>query len=117
MIGHYLAALKAEKQIAANTALSYETDLLAIARALEHRGSNFQEVASDELRASMPIWAGHLVATSQARRISAIKGMMAFAAAEGWRQDNPAQYLDRPSLPSRLPKSLSEDDRHYTRGI
>ena len=110
MIGHYLAALKAEKQIAANTALSYETDLLAIARALEHRGSNFQEVTSDELRATMPIWAGHLVATSQARRISAIKGMMAFAAAEDWRQDNPAQYLDRPSLPSRLPKSLSEED-------
>jgi len=110
MIGQYLAALKAEKQIAANTALSYEADLLAVARALENRGCSFYDVTADELRASMPIWAGHLVATSQARRISAIKGMMAFATAEAWRQDNPAQYLDRPTLPSRLPKSLSEED-------
>ena len=108
MIDDYLIALKAEKQISSNTAAAYASDLAAVARVLEKRGCDFRGASAEDLRASLPIWAGHLKATSQARRISSIKGLMAFAVAEGWRQSDPARFLDRPKMPARLPKSISE---------
>ena len=108
MIDDYLVALKAEKQISTNTAAAYASDLAAVARVLEKRGCDFGGVSAEALRATLPIWAGHLKATSQARRVSSLKGLMAFAVAEGWRADDPARFLDRPKMPARLPKSLSE---------
>ena len=35
---------------------------------------------------------------------------MSWMVADGYRKDNPAQFLDSPKLPQNLPKSLSEDE-------
>ena len=55
-------------------------------------------------------WANQLSAASLSRRISAIKGFMAFLVAEKKRKDNPFQLINRPKQGASLPKSLSEDE-------
>ncbi len=110
LIADYLTAMKAEKQISFNTVAAYQSDLEQFVSSLELRQLTVLSVSLDMARASMGDWADQLSASSLSRRISTIKGFMAFLVAENKRKDNPFQLFDRPNLSSPLPKSLNENE-------
>lgn len=110
LITEYLTAMKAEKQIASNTAEAYRSDLEQFISAIEKRNQSVLSISLNMARSSMTDWADQLSTTSLSRRISAIKGFMAFLVAENKRNDNPFQLFDRPAMVSSLPKSLTEDE-------
>ena len=51
-----------------------------------------------------------LAARSVARRLSALRQMMAWLVEERVRPDNPCRWIDNPKQPAALPKSLSEEE-------
>ena len=51
-----------------------------------------------------------LAARTRARRLSTLRQFMSWLVADGYRLDNPAQFIDAPKLPESLPKSLSEEE-------
>ena len=108
LINRFLQAQSAEKAAAVNTLLAYETDLMHSARELT---ASFTEVDADELRSLLRRWEEEgLAARTRARRLSALRQFMSWMVADGYRRDNPVQFLDSPKLPAGLPKSLGEED-------
>ena len=94
-----------------NTLISYERDLEDAYSFLKQRGVKPTDAASDDLRAYL----SHLAqqgfkASSQARRLSALRQFYKFLYAEGLRTDDPTGVLDAPKKGRSLPKVLSIDD-------
>ncbi|MBW9065318.1 site-specific tyrosine recombinase XerD [Rhizobium herbae] len=107
----FLEMMSAERGAASNTLLSYEHDLEDAYSFLKQRGVKPTEAASDDLRAYL----AHLAqqgfkASSQARRLSALRQFYKFLYAEGLRTDDPTGVLDAPKKARALPKVLSIDD-------
>jgi integrase/recombinase XerD len=107
----FLEMMSAERGAANNTLLSYEHDLEDAYSFLKQRGVKPTEAASDDLRAYL----AHLAqqgfkASSQARRLSALRQFYKFLYAEGLRTDDPTGVLDAPKKARPLPKVLSIDD-------
>ncbi|MEK1928672.1 MAG: site-specific tyrosine recombinase XerD [Pararhizobium sp.] len=107
----FLEMMSAERGAANNTLLSYERDLEDAYSFLKQRGVKPTEAASEDLRAYL----SHLSqkgfkASSQARRLSALRQFYKFLYAEGLRTDDPTGVLDAPKKARALPKVLSIDD-------
>jgi integrase/recombinase XerD len=107
----FLEMMSVERGAAENTLLSYERDLEDAYSFLKQRGVKPTEAASDDLRAYL----AHLAqqgfkASSQARRLSALRQFYKFLYAEGLRTDDPTGVLDAPKKARPLPKVLSIDD-------
>ncbi|MCV9967517.1 site-specific tyrosine recombinase XerD [Pararhizobium sp. BT-229] len=107
----FLEMMSAERGAANNTLLSYERDLEDAYSFLKQRGVKPTEAASEDLRAYL----SHLSqqgfkASSQARRLSALRQFYKFLYAEGLRTDDPTGVLDAPKKARSLPKVLSIDD-------
>jgi integrase/recombinase XerD len=110
----FLDMLAAERGGAANTIAAYRHDLDDLTRHLAaHRRSVATAVTAD-LRGYLGELAGRgFVASSLARRLSAIRQFYRFLYAEGHRGDDPAAILDGPKRGRPLPKilSIAEVDR------
>ncbi|KQY12257.1 site-specific tyrosine recombinase XerD [Rhizobium sp. Root482] len=107
----FLEMMSAERGAANNTLLSYERDLEDASSFLRQRGIRPTDAAPDDLRAYL----SHLAqqgfkASSQARRLSALRQFYKFLYAEGLRTDDPTGILDAPKKSRALPKVLSIDD-------
>jgi integrase/recombinase XerD len=107
----FLEMMSAERGAANNTLISYQRDLEDAYSFLKQRGIKPTEAASDDLRAYL----SHLAqqgfkASSQARRLSALRQFYKFLYAEGLRTDDPTGVLDAPKKGRSLPKVLSIDD-------
>ena len=107
----FLEMMSAERGAAVNTLQSYERDLEDARSFLTGRGVRLTEAAADDLRAYL----GHLsrqgfAASSQARRLSALRQFFKFLYGEGLRGDDPTGILDAPKKARALPKTLSVDD-------
>lgn len=107
----FLEMMSAERGAATNTLQSYERDLEDVKSFLNARGVRLTEAAPDDLRAYL----GHLAkqgfaASSQARRLSALRQFFKFLYGEGLRGDDPTAILDAPKKARSLPKTLSVDD-------
>lgn len=107
----FLEMMSAERGAATNTLQSYERDLEDARSFLNERGVRLAEAAPDDLRAYL----GHLArqgfaASSQARRLSALRQFHKFLLREGIRADDPTMLLDTPRLPRTLPKYLTEQE-------
>ncbi len=73
--------------------------------------TSFTEVDADGLRVLLRKREEEgLVARTRARRLSALRQFMSWMVADGYRRDNPVQFLDSPKLPAGLPKSLGEEE-------
>ena len=100
----FLEMMSAERGAATNTLQSYERDLEDARSFLNERSVRLTEATPDDLRAYL----GHLArqgfaASSQARRLSALRQFFKFLYGEGLRGDDPTGILD-------APKTLSVDD-------
>jgi integrase/recombinase XerD len=72
---------------------------------------SFVDASADNLRQLVKMWeAERLALRTRARRLSTLRQFMSWLVADGYRLDNPAQFMDAPKLPESLPKSLSEEE-------
>ena len=109
LIDEFLHAISAMRASSANTLLAYRQDLLDCQVGLEAESKTFANCDVKDLRGLIVLWHQRdLTPRSVARRLSALRQFMAWAIEDGVRQDNPTSWLDNPSLPAPVPKSLSE---------
>ena len=109
LIDVFLQAISAMRAASVNTLLAYRRDLLDCQVGLETKLKTLSNCDMEDLRGLIAWWHQRgLTQRSVARRLSAVRQFMAWAVEDGVRQDNPTRWLDNPSLPSPVPKSLSE---------
>jgi integrase/recombinase XerD len=109
----YLEYLVVERGLAANTVESYRRDLRRYSTTLAGRGrTRLGDVTPADvaeflasLREGDPEH-GALAVTSAARAVIAVRGLHAFAVAQGLAETDPARDVTPPSLPRRLPKAI-----------
>jgi integrase/recombinase XerD len=107
----FLEMMAAERGSARNTLAAYRRDLVDLAGFLKRRGRPLEAADAQNLRDYLAAIraAGHK-ATTQARRLSAIRQFYAFLLAEAVRADDPTHLIDAPKTGQALPKYLSEDE-------
>jgi integrase/recombinase XerD len=115
--GRYLDHLLVERGLAAHTLAAYRRDLTRYAAAMAARGKDGAgeitpaDVAGflAELREG---GGGHppLAASSAARAAAAVRGLHAFAAAEGLTAGDPAGQVRPPAPPRRLPRAIGIEE-------
>lgn len=109
LLDRYLDSLRYNRARADLTVTNYAGDLRQLLSFLEGQGvTNLEEVDSLLLRAfARDLGALGLSPRTLARKMSALRGLFAFAVDNNLRPDNPALALRTPRLPSRLPRALS----------
>jgi integrase/recombinase XerD len=108
LIDAFLEMMSAERGAGANTLAAYTRDLADFAGFVKGR---IADASREDIRAYL----GHLsksgmAASSQARRLSALRQFFGFLYGEGTRKDNPTEAVDAPKLSRPLPKILSAED-------
>ncbi|HHV70101.1 MAG TPA: site-specific integrase, partial [Ochrobactrum intermedium] len=110
-IENFLEMMSAERGAARNTLESYRRDLEAVAEAMAARGVNLAEAGADHVRSAIDAMAAEgFAATSQARRLSALRQFFRFLYSEGYRQDDPTGTVDAPKKQKPLPKIMSVEN-------
>ncbi|MCB2013926.1 MAG: tyrosine recombinase [Sphingobium sp.] len=104
-IDAFIEMLGVERGASRNTLLAYRTDLEGASVATG--GLVMADIGA--LQQLSQSWAS-LASSTVARKLSALKRFYGFLEEEGWRADNPAQKLERPSLRRPLPKILSREE-------
>ena len=106
-----------ERGLAASTVESYRRDLRRYASVLEDRGkTRLGEITpadvADYLASLREGDAGHaaLAVSSAARAVIAVRGLHAFAVAQGLAGTDPAREVQPPAPPRRLPKAITIED-------
>ena len=107
----FLEMMSAERGAASNTLSSYERDLEDLHSFLVASSTSALTAQS----ATLSAYLSHLgkqgfAASSQARKLSAMRQFYKFLYAEGLRGDDPTAVLDAPKKGRSLPKIMSEDD-------
>ncbi|MGB3415066.1 MAG: site-specific tyrosine recombinase XerD [Mesorhizobium sp.] len=104
----FLEMMSAERGAAENTLASYRRDLEDASEQVEGR---LAAASTADLRSYLDdIAARGFAATSQARKLSALRQFFKFLYAEGLRGDDPTGTLDSPRKDRPLPKTMSEAD-------
>lgn len=107
----FLEMLAAERGAAVNTLESYRSDLEDFAGFTAARGTAAETAGSDDIGAYLGDLADRgFAASSQARKLSALRQFYRFLYAEGIRGDDPSATVDSPKRRRPLPKVLSEAD-------
>lgn len=102
----FLEMMAAERGASDNTLASYRRDLEdAAAQIRSLAGASAQELR----RYLQDVSSRGFAATSQARKLSALRQFYKFLYAEGIRGDDPTGTLDSPRKDRPLPKTMSED--------
>lgn len=110
MIDRFLEMLSVEQGVARNTLLAYRTDLNGASQAC----GGLVGADSNSLSKLGDCWSD-LAASSVARKLSALRRFYDFMEGEGFRPDNPASMMARPSPSRPLPRilSIAEVDRLF----
>ena len=113
----YLQYLVVERGLAANTVESYRRDLNRYAEVLVARGktelNDVTTVDVAEFRAALRTGDEEhppLAVSSVGRAVVAVRGLHAFARAQGLAVDDPAREVAPPPPPRRLPKAITVDE-------
>ena len=109
-ISLFLQSLAAETGASKNTLSAYESDLILADTHIQTTfETNLSSANEHELLSCLSTWQiqGQAPRTV-ARRISALRHMMKWLVSDGYRQDNPTIFFDKPKLPQSIPASLSE---------
>ena len=105
----FLNELWLEKGLSENTVQSYRLDLQALCQWLQEQQSNLLELDAVDLQTFLGerLQSGYK-ASSTARLLSSMRKLFQYLYQEKYRTDDPSALLSSPKKPSRLPKSLSE---------
>ncbi|HEY2508803.1 MAG TPA: site-specific tyrosine recombinase XerD [Streptosporangiaceae bacterium] len=116
-IGRYLDHLAVERGLAEHTLAAYRRDLQRYAAALTAAGrTRIEDVGTTDVAEFLAGLregdADHppLAASSAGRAVVAVRGLHAFALAEGMTAEDPAKAVRPPAPPRRLPKAISITD-------
>jgi integrase/recombinase XerD len=110
-LDEYLQHLRVERGLAHNTVEAYAHDLREFARFVEERGSSLERVDVDAVGSFLATLAGRAVGKrSQARYLSAIRGLYRFLRAQRYMTHDPTALIDPPGKSTRLPVVLTRDD-------
>ncbi|MBX6424468.1 MAG: site-specific tyrosine recombinase XerD [Variibacter sp.] len=111
LIALFLDMQSAERGASANTLAAYRRDLADLSAALSAAGRTIETATTADLREYLAALAARgLAASSQARRLSALRQFYRFLYAERHRKDDPAAALAGPKRGRPLPKVLSVDE-------
>ncbi len=111
LIEAFLDMMGAERGAGANTLAAYRRDLLDFAGHLSLKGADPAKAGRDEVRAFLTgLSSSGLAASTQARKLSALRQFYGFLYAEGHRNDDPTQTIEAPRATRPLPKILSAAD-------
>ncbi|HHN67020.1 MAG TPA: hypothetical protein ENK15_03150, partial [Thermopetrobacter sp.] len=111
LIERFCDMMSAERGAAERTLAAYGRDLADYTAFLASRGRDPLSATADDVAAWARALAGRaLAASTQARRISALRRFHAFLFEEGLASDNPAATLEAPKAGRRLPRVLRHDD-------
>jgi integrase/recombinase XerD len=107
----FLDMLTAERGAARNTVESYGRDLEDFSDFCARRKAGAEEAGPADIQAYMKRLSGAgMAASTQARRLSALRQFFRFLQAERIRDDDPTQAIDAPRQSRALPKYLSEEE-------
>ncbi|MFT3887139.1 MAG: site-specific tyrosine recombinase XerD [Arachnia sp.] len=110
-VADYLAHIRAERGLSANTVAAYRRDLGRYQDFLARRRiDELGEVTAVEISEFVRELASSQAASSVARHVVSVRTLHAFAAEEGLAPGNPAAEISPPKIPQRLPKALSVDE-------
>ncbi len=108
LIEAFLEMMSAERGAGANTLAAYARDLADFAA---YPKNGLAGASREDIRNYLASLSGAgLAASSQARRLSALRQFYGFLYAEDIRKDNPTEAVESPRLSRPLPKILSRGD-------
>lgn len=111
LIERFCDMMSAERGAAERTLAAYGRDLADYAAFLAARGRDPLNATAEDTRAwARSLAARSLAASTQARRLSALRRFHAFLFEEGLSADNPAAQLEAPKSGRRLPRVPGHDD-------
>ena len=111
LIESFLDMMSAERGASANTLSAYKHDLMDFAEHAGQAGSDLKRATRDHVRSQLAkLTRQGLKASSQSRKLSALRGFYSFLYAEGIRCDDPCGAVEAPRLTRPLPKILSASD-------
>lgn len=111
LVDEYLAHLKVERGLGAATVQAYAGDLARFARHLEREGASI--VGADGAAISGHLYSlsrGGISARSQARALSALRGLYRWLLAEKHVARDPTELVDGPRLARKLPVVLTRSE-------
>lgn len=109
LIERFLDMMAAERGASANTLAAYRGDLLDFGAAVARAGGDFHSAAAADVKRYVASLSG-MAASTQARRLSALRQFFAFLYSEGLRKDDPTGTVESPRRERPLPKVLSQED-------
>lgn len=111
LVDAYLTHLKVERGLARATVEAYAADLAGLVRFLEREGIELAEVDAAAISAwLLELSRGGLGARSQARHLSAARGLFKWLLAEREIARDPTELIDAPKLLRKLPAVLTREE-------
>ena len=111
LIEAFIEMLSAERGAAENTLASYYKDLDDFSQFAKSKNTALIDIGVDVIRGYLVVLTGRgFAASSQARKLSALRQFFKFLYSEGLRTDDPTGSLESPKQGRPLPKVLSEAD-------
>ena len=111
LISEYLAYIKVEKGLAANSLAAYDRDLARLRSWADKNGFDLLTLTRQDLREWLiDLGRTKLSENSKRRMISAMRGFYKFLLIDGHLQKNPADNLDSPQKGFYLPKFLNQTE-------
>ena len=111
LLADFLASLRIERQLAANTVEAYGRDLGRYTGFLADRGAGPLEVGVVHVRGYLEWLAGSgLAAASRARSLAALRSYYRFLRLEGRIAADPTEFLETPRGLKKLPRYLSSEE-------
>jgi integrase/recombinase XerD len=111
LIEAFLDMMGAERGAGVHTLAAYRRDLLDFAGHLGGKGADPAGASREQLRDFLAgLSSAGLAASTQARKLSALRQFYGFLYTEGVRGDDPTQTIEAPRTRRPLPKVLSADD-------
>lgn len=106
----FLEMMSAERGASVHTLDAYRRDLLDFNATLKSRGRSLNTARDEDIRAYMTsISTAGMKASTQARRLSAIRQLHKYLLDEDIRPDDPTSKVDAPKRGRSLPKIVTED--------
>jgi len=111
LVESFLDMMSAERGASANTLTAYRRDILDFALMCARERSDLKSATREHVRRYLEsLSAAALKASSQSRKLSALRRFYAFLYADGIRRDDPCGAVEAPRLSRALPKILSAAD-------
>lgn len=110
-VDDYLEHLRVERGLSANTQEAYAHDLREFLSHLEAHGGVNQSITAEQIAQFLSVLSQRGIgARSQARYLSALRGLCRYLRTEGYLESDPTELLDAPRKRARLPVVLTRDE-------